>query len=524
MASTLNQKFLAPTQKDVPDMSRNNSITFTDEIDAKKGESKPIEELPPRDINGSQWVLVVCSILSSTFLFALDNTVVAGIQPVIGTHFNAVGKLNWLSVAFLIGAAPTNLVWCRIYKQFNAKWTYILCVTLFEVGSATCGAAPSMGVLIIGRVICGLGGSGMYVGAMALLAVTTTMNERPLYLGGTGLTWGLGAVLGPIIGGAFTNSSAGWRWAFYINLYTSAVCAAICLFALPNKDPRPGVSLIGRAREIDYVGAALIFGAFASGFVAVSFGGTTYPWNSRKIIGLSVCSSILFIMLGIQQAYTMFTTTSRRILPVEFFKSRTILILFAMTFAGGAAVFLPIYIVPIFFQLTRNDTALEASVRLLPFIFLIVFAVIGNGAILSAYEYYMAWYTLGGILVITGGALIYTIDVDPSVFRVYGLGIIVGFGTGLLAQALFSIAQTTIETEFIASEVGFITCAQVSGVTIALAIMNSIFLNKSQPTIHAILPDVSMSDIQVAITGAGSVLIASLLLYGGRYIAEEVVY
>lgn len=99
-----------------------------------------------------------------------------------------------------------------------------------------------------------------------------------------------------------------------------------------------------------------------------------------------------------------------------------------------------------------------------------------------------------------------------------------GVGTGLLTQALFSIAQATIETEFIASEVGFITCAQVSSVTIALAIVNSIFLNKSQPTIHAILPEVSMSDIQVAITGAGSVLIASLLLYGGRYIAKEVVY
>ena len=501
-------------------MSRNNSIAFTDEIDAPKGEPRTVEELPPRDINGLQWTLVVSLILSSTFLFAVDNTIIAGIQPVIGTHFNAVGKLNWLSIAPLIGVAPTSLVWGRIYQQFNAKWIYILCVTLFEVGSAICVTAPSTGVLIVGRVISGLGGSGMCVGAMALLAVTTTIHERPLYLGGTGLTWGLGAVLGPIIGGAFTNSSAGWRGAFYINLYHSAVCAAICLFILPNRDPRPGVSFIDRAREIDYVGAALIFGTFASGFVAVSFGGIVYPWNSGKIIGLFVCSSILFIRLGIQQANTI---TSRRILPVEFFKSRTILFLFAMTFAGGTAVFLPIYMVPIFFQLTRDDTALEASVRLLPFIFLIVFAVIGNGAILSAYEYYMPWYTLGGILVITGGALMYTIEVDPNVFRAYSLSIIVGLSTGLLAQALFSIAQTTIETEFIASEVGFITCAQVSGVTIALAIVNSIFLNKSQPTIHAILPEVSMSDIQVAITGAGSVLIASLLLYKGRYIAKEVV-
>jgi MFS family permease len=82
--------------------------------------------------------------------------------------------------------------------------------------------------------------------------------------------------LGPIIGGAFTNGLVGWRWAFYINLYASAVYAAICLFALPNKDPHPRVSPIDRAWEIDYVEAALLFSAFASGFIAVSFGGIAY--------------------------------------------------------------------------------------------------------------------------------------------------------------------------------------------------------------------------------------------------------
>src|SRR6266480_1394390 len=81
--------------------------------------------------------------------------------------------------------------------QFNAKWTYILCVSLFEVGLAICGAALLMDALIVGRAVCGVGGSGMYVSVMALLAATTTMHERPIYVGGTGLTWGLGTVLGP---------------------------------------------------------------------------------------------------------------------------------------------------------------------------------------------------------------------------------------------------------------------------------------------------------------------------------------
>ncbi|KAE8445897.1 hypothetical protein EG329_012676 [Mollisiaceae sp. DMI_Dod_QoI] len=503
--------FLAAPTKDENTVSENTSITGLDEIDAEKAEQVEItEEVPPRDIGEWKWALVVFAILSSTFLFALDNTIVADVQPTIVTHFDAVSKLSWLSVAFLIGAAATNLVWGKVFGQFESKWTYILCVTLFEVGSAVCGAAPTINALIVGRAICGVGGSGMYVGVMTLLAATTTMHERPMYVGGTGLTWGLGTVLGPIIGGAFTDSSAGWRWSFYINLCIGAACAPVYLFMLPRNDPRPGVSFMDRAREMDYLGGLLTIGAFISGVMAMSFGGVTYPWNSGKIIGLFCCSGVLFILLGIQQVWCIFTTESRRIFPIEFFKSRTILILFAMTAAGGTAVFVPIYMVPIFFQFTRNDSALEAGVRLLPLIFLMIFAVIGNGAILSAYGYYMPWYTAGGIFVVIGGALMYTVDVSSSVSTIYGYTVFLGLGTGLFAQASFSVAQAVVEPDMIASAVGFITCAQVSGVTIALAIANSVFLNKSQTSIQAILPNVPLADIQAAIAGAGSTFVASL--------------
>ena len=181
---------LSPEKQDVRDVSENTSVTGLDEIDQEKQQAEtPAEEVPPRDITGWKWIVVVLSILSSTFLFALDNTIVADIQPVIVRQFDSVSKLSWLSVSFLIGAAATNLVWGKIFGQFNAKWTYILCVTLFEVGSAICGAAPTMDALIVGRAICGVGGSGMYVGVMTLLASTTTIHERPMYVGLTGLTW-----------------------------------------------------------------------------------------------------------------------------------------------------------------------------------------------------------------------------------------------------------------------------------------------------------------------------------------------
>ena len=107
-----------------------------------------------------------------------------------------------------------------MYAQFDAKLLYLLNTFLFEAGSALCGAAPTMDALIIGRAICGLGGAGMYTGVLTLLSVTTSDHERPTYIGFTGLTWGLGTVLGPIIGGALADSSATWRWAFCRNFLT----------------------------------------------------------------------------------------------------------------------------------------------------------------------------------------------------------------------------------------------------------------------------------------------------------------
>jgi hypothetical protein len=112
------------------------------------------------------------------------------------------------------------------------------------------------------------------------------------------------------------------------------------------------------------------------------------------------------------------------------------LILFAMAAAGGTAIFVPIYTIRIFFQFTCNDTALDAGVRLLPFIMLMIFGVIGNGAIISTYGYYMPWYMLGGLLCLTGGELMYTVDTETSVARMYSYSIIIGFSDGLLHKLL----------------------------------------------------------------------------------------
>ncbi|KAJ5373769.1 hypothetical protein N7517_005775 [Penicillium concentricum] len=149
--------------------------------------------------------------ISTTFLFALDNTIVADIQPTVLDLFGQVSLLPWIGVGFAPGTMYV-LPWDKVYGVFNAKWVYLFNVVLFEVGSAVCGAAPNMTALIVGRVVAGIGGSGMYSGTLSFVAMLTSIEERPIYMAGSTVIWEISSVLGPVVGGAFADSSATWRW------------------------------------------------------------------------------------------------------------------------------------------------------------------------------------------------------------------------------------------------------------------------------------------------------------------------
>lgn len=159
----------------------------------------------------SQVVLIVFAILSSTFLFALDNTVIADVQLQIVLRFDSINDIAWLAVAFIMAATVANLFYGRLNSHLKPKWLNIASVAVFEAGSALCGAAPNMNSLIVGRALCGLGSVGMYLVVMVLIAATTTIEERPAYLASIGITWGLGTLLEPVVGGAFADSDATWR-------------------------------------------------------------------------------------------------------------------------------------------------------------------------------------------------------------------------------------------------------------------------------------------------------------------------
>lgn len=447
----------------------------------------------------------------------------ADIIPAIVNHFGSVGKLPWVSVTLLLAAAGTINFWAKMYGQFDPKWLYIVCVTGFEVGSAVCGAAPSMNALIIGRAVAGLAGAGMYLGVIMLLSTFTTPSERPAYFAMLGVTFGLGTMLGPIVGGAFADSSATWRWAFYINLVIGGLFAPIYLLYLPSRDPRPGATMRQRLVELDMIGTILQVGAFVSGIMAVSFGGVLYDWNSGRIIGLFVCSGVLFIALAIQQEFLILTTEARRVFPVQYVQQKEMVILFTQIACASTNSFIAIYFIPIYFQFVQADQALQAGVRLLPYIIPLVCATMVNGALMEKLRYYMPWFLVGGLLVIVANAMLYHITLTINTGFIYGALALSGLGTGFFANAPYAIAQWIIPPRDIALAVGFITCAQVAGVTISLAIANAVFLNVSQNAIQKILLGVPKGEVQTAISGVGGQFLKTLDTETQKAVLEGIV-
>lgn len=337
-------------------------------------------------------------------IYSLDNTITADLVPAIVNDFDSVPLLPWLSVGFMVGAMVSLLPVGKLYSKYNAKWVYIINVVVFLASSALCGAAPNMNAIIVGRVFLGLSGAGMYGGVLTLVSAYTDDHERPGYLSLIGFVWGIGTVLGPVVGGAF--ATVDWRWSFYINLIIGGVFIPVYLFLLPPFDPLPNVSMLGRLEKYDFLGVALYTGFILSLIMAINFGGAVYAWDSGSEIALFVVSGVLFIAFAIQQRFAWFTTSAERIFPVKMLRSLEANLLFVCAACSNAAGYIPIFYIPVYFQFSRGDSALDAAVRLLPLIIVLSFTIVANGFLMGKLGYYFPWYFLGSALALAGNVLL----------------------------------------------------------------------------------------------------------------------
>ncbi|KAJ0117000.1 uncharacterized protein J7T55_003415 [Diaporthe amygdali] len=457
-----------------------------------------------REIHGLKWALTVGAILSCVFLYALDTTVVADIQPDIIASLGDFQKFPWLATAYALPSTALVLIQSKTYGHFDIKWLYFGYVICFEIGSAISGAAPTMDSMIVGRMIAGIGGCGIYVGSLTFFSVVTTPKERPLYIALISPTWGVGTVLGPIVGGGFAESSLGWRWGFYVNLLIFAVAAPILIFILPSINFAKGQSIKERMNKIDWLGLAVWTGWCVSFFMAIIFGGTLFEWQSYSMIILWIFVGILGIAFFLTHKFYPFVKKENRLYPSHMLRNFKLGILQFATFAAASAVYIPIYYIPLYFQFARGESPVEAAIKLLPFVSMISTVAILNGIFMSRWGYYMPWFFVGALLAVVGGSLMYTVSIDTKISAIYGYSVLVGIGGGCFMITAFGCVSDIVSPKDIFNAIGVISLVQCIGITLFPSLSGNIFQNLGAKYITPILPSNFEGDPRVILAGASS--------------------
>ena len=146
------------------------------------------------------------------FLVWLDEGILATVIPSISNEFQSFSALAWYAPSYLFGLAAFQLPLGRVYKDFPTRPTFLMSILIFEVASIIQAAAPNSAAFIIGRVIAGIGGSGVLTGALTILSQQIPKSKLPFIMGSFSWIHGVCGITGPIIGGAIASSRLSWRW------------------------------------------------------------------------------------------------------------------------------------------------------------------------------------------------------------------------------------------------------------------------------------------------------------------------
>ena len=374
-------------------------------------------------MSATQRNVVFVTILLGLLLSALDQTIVSSALPTIVGDLGGAGHLSWIVTAYMLAQTIAAVLAGKLGDLFGRKRVFQASVIVFIAGSLVCGLAGSMLVLIVARAIQGIGAGGLIVTASALIGEVIPLRERGRYQGILGAVFGVTTVVGPLLGGVFTDDLS-WRWAFYVNVPV----AILVLILAARTIPAPAVS----ARPaIDYRGALLIALGASGLTLATSWGGSQYAWASPVIIGLFAASAL---------SLAVFAWAERRapepILPVRLFRSRVFSVASVLSFIVGFAMLGALTFLPSYLQYVGGASATLSGVRTLPMVAGLLLTSVAAGQVVSSTGIYKPFPVAGTVFIGTGLFLLSRMDEHTTVVVQSLSMFVLGAGIGLAMQVL----------------------------------------------------------------------------------------
>ncbi|KAF2656375.1 MFS general substrate transporter [Lophiostoma macrostomum CBS 122681] len=438
-----------------------------DELKANVSSQQDVSE--PQEKKHYSFYLSILMLSMIGMIVSWDVTALSLALPIIadqlqGTNFQSF----WASIAFILGTAVTQPIYASVSDVVGRKHVLYVSIFFFLVGSVIFATATNMNIVVVGRLIKGLGAGGLDVLQTIILCDITTLKERPRWLGVISVTDAIGVVTGPFLGGVFAEK-VGWPWLGWINLITGSITGILAFFFL-HLTPIEG-QIKDRVRRLDWYGFA--FSAVIGTTVALplSWASDLYPWASWQtllplIIGLLLVVPFVFVEKRVPLP----------MVPYQIFDNISIITGMISGFLYGFSMNAVLLYVPLFFEAVFLETPMEAARSSLPLCCLFVSTSIIASFIIDWTRRYRLVLWAGWGLTTTFLGLNYIIGAETSRAQTYAFQALLGAGLGTtLVGTIITVLASVRKVDNEGLGAGMLVTVRFVGTLLGLAICSAVF-------------------------------------------------